>query len=269
MEVAAAEMMTLGRLADEIAGLLFPPRCQVCGELGDDLICSSCREDMVLIAAPRCVHCGVPLPPTPAGPNLCAECRQGRDFSGARSVGLHTGSLRQAVLRYKFQRRRRLAKPLAEMLASVFEAETSGGLPLSGCAALVPVPLYPARRAWRGFDQAELLCRRLSEIVELPVWTDVLARIRDTQPQVELSGRERRENVRGAFEARHRYRLKGKSLILVDDVFTTGATLSACARMLRKAGATAVYALTVTRGVPSWHPAALQAEPGDDRARGR
>lgn len=261
--------MTLGRLAEEIAGLLFPPRCQVCSELDDALICAACREEMVLIAAPRCTYCGVPLPPTPGGPSLCAECRGGREFSAARAVGLHTGSLRQAILRYKFHGRRRLAKPLAEMLASVFEAEACGGLPLPGCAALVPVPLYPARRTWRGFDQAELLCRHLSEMVELPVWTDVLARILDTQPQVELSGRQRRDNVRGAFEARKNYRLKGRSFILVDDVFTTGATLAESARMLRKAGATAVYALTVTRGVPSWHPAAFQAEPGDDQARGR
>jgi len=262
-------MMTLGRLAEEIAGLVFPPRCQVCGELDDELICAACRDAMVLIDAPYCTYCGVPLPPTPVGPTLCAECREGRAFSGARAVGLHTGSLRQAILRYKFHGRRRLAKPLAEMLAGVVEAEQPGGLPLSACTALVPVPLYPARRAWRGFDQAELLCRHLSELVELPVWTEVLARILDTQPQVELSGRQRRDNVRGAFEARNSYRLKGKSLILVDDVFTTGATLTESARMLRKAGVAAAYALTVTRGVPSWHPAALQAEPGDDQAGGR
>ena len=261
--------MALSKLAEEIVGLLFPSRCQVCGELHDDLICSACREAMVLIAEPYCLCCGVPLRPTGRTAKLCSECRQGRAFDGARAVGLHTGSLRRAIIRYKFDGRRRLAKPLAEMLAEVFDAERSAGLPLSGAAALVPAPLYPARKAWRGFDQAELLCRYLSEMTGLPTWPDVLARVRDTRPQVELSGRERRDNVRGAFEARKTYRLKEKSLVLVDDVFTTGATLSECARTLREAGATAAYALTVSRGVPTWHPAAFAAEPGNGQQQRR
>lgn len=260
--------MSLARLTEEIAALLFPPRCQVCGEMDDDLMCETCRDGIEFITAPYCGCCGVPLPPTGHAPERCAECRQSRTFRGARAVGLHVGSLREAILRYKFDGRRRLARPLAEMLGGVFEAEQVEGLSLSAAAALVPVPLYPARRAWRGFDQAELLCRHLSELTALPTWPDVLARILDTRPQVELSGRQRRENVRGAFEARKTYRLKGKSLILVDDVFTTGATLSECARVLRRAGATEVYALTISRGAPAWHPAALHTAPDRDRPAG-
>jgi ComF family protein len=261
--------MSPARLFQEVVGLLFPARCQVCGELGDDLICKTCREGFEFIARPFCVYCGVPLEPGGERPSQCGQCRQGREFTGARAVGLHVGSLREAILRYKFDGRRRLAGPLAELLAEVYEAEREGGLPLSVARALVPVPLYPARRAWRGFDQAELLCRHLSEMTGLDSWPDVLARVRDTRPQVELSGRERRENVQGAFEARKTYRLEDKSLILVDDVFTTGATLSECARVLRKAGAAALYALTVSRTAPSWHPAALQSEPGDAQQAGR
>lgn len=246
------------RLADEVLDLLFPPRCQVCGSLGTDPFCTGCLRDVEFIAAPVCLFCGAPIPPTWGAAQLCADCRAGRAVSGVRSAGLHSGPLREAIIRYKFDGRTRLAEPLASMLARVVREEIeAGGLPLGECAALVPVPLHPERRSWRGFDQAELLCAAMAEQVGLPVWNDVLARIRNTTPQVSLRGLSRRENVRGAFGARKPWRLRATALILVDDVFTTGATMNECAQVLREAGAAAVYGLTVSRAAPSWHPAAV------------
>ena len=246
-------------IGSQLLDLLFPPRCQVCGEFSDDSLCETCRETLLFIDAPRCTCCGRPLPAgefAPSPGTLCEECRDGRWVSGARSVGPHLGTLRDAMLAYKFAGRRRLAELFGEMLAEVFAREVAGperGLPLERCAALVPVPLHPKRRHWRGFDQAELLCEHITEALGLPVWDDAIARIRHTTPQTELTGASRRANVRGAFEARKPWRLARASVVLVDDVMTTGSTLEECARVLKTAGARSVYALTVTRAVPGWH----------------
>lgn len=236
----------------DLLALVFPPRCQVCGRLAEEPVCETCLQDAAFIGEHHCLSCGVPLRPTQPREMLCADCREGRVIGGARAVGLHTGVLRNAVNRYKFDGRKRLAVPLSEMLAATFEREAEGGLPLGECAALVPVPLHPARLRWRGFDQARLLSEGLGEAVGMPLWADVLERIRHTTPQVDLKGRDRLANVRGAFEARNEYRLRGRSVVLVDDVFTTGATIEESARALREGGAVAVYALTVTHAVPSW-----------------
>lgn len=256
--------MSVRGLANEVLDLLFPPRCQVCGELSADPFCATCLQAVEFIAPPACLFCGAPIRPTWPAAQLCADCREGRALSGARSAGLHAGPLREAIIRYKFDGRTRLAAPLAAMLVEVVRTEIETvGLPLGECAALVPVPLHPGRRSWRGFDQAEMLCAAMADEVGLPVWTDVIARIRNTTPQVHLRGLSRRENVRGAFAARRRWKLRGVALILVDDVFTTGATMSECAQVLREAGAVAVYGLTVSRAIPSWTPAGLISDRDD------
>lgn len=253
--------MTTPGLAEQLARLIFPPRCQVCGNLNEALFCETCRAQAEFIRPPFCLTCGQMLNPQTAGASWCADCREQRPFSGARAVGIYTGTLREAIIRYKYDGRRRLAQPLGEMLAALArEEDAPGSLPLRTAAAIVPVPLYPRRRAWRGFDQAELLSIPLGQALGLPVWTDVLARVRDTTPQVSVPGSERLDNVRNAFAVRKPWRLKGRRVILVDDVFTTGATISECARVLRDAGAEAVYALTVARTAPPWHWASAQSD---------
>jgi ComF family protein len=254
--------MTTRGVGSQVLDLLFPPRCQVCSCFSADPLCETCRRGIEFIDLPLCLCCGTILrdePPHNRPGALCADCRTGRWISGARSCGLHVGTLRQAILAYKFHDRRRLAEDFVEMLAEVVRWEidpgTGPGLPLDLCAALLPVPLHPRRRRWRGFDQAELLCAGVAEALGMPIWTDALERVRDTQPQTEMSGASRRENVRGAFEARKTWRLEGCSVVLVDDVFTTGATLDECALVLKRAGAGAVYALTVSRAEPRWHVA--------------
>ncbi len=253
--------MSSDTLGGELLDLLFPPRCQVCNRLGGSVLCEACLGRVEFIGEHFCAYCGQMLGPTEPAAPLCRECRAGQRHSGARVVGLHVGVLREAVIAYKYYRRTRLARPLARMLADVVAAEEQRrALPLQQCAALVPVPLHPRRRAWRGFDQAEMLCHHLGELIGLPVWADVLVRVRYTTPQVRLSGASRLENVRGAFEARSAWKLRGRSVLLVDDVFTTGATVNECAAVLRAAGAVAVYVLTITRTAPDWHPGAFVSD---------
>jgi ComF family protein len=268
--------MSMRGIGAQLLDLLFPPRCQVCGCFSADPLCQTCEANVQFIDSPRCLYCGRPLREDaelecrPGG--LCEDCRQGcRWLSAARSCGLHTDALREAILAYKFHGRRNLAPIFAEMLAETVGRECDQArdsrLPLHLCEALLPVPLHPMRRRWRGFDQAELLCHHLAERLGMPTWTDALERVRDTAPQTELSGRSRRTNVRRAFRALRACDLRGRSFILVDDVLTTGATLDECALTLKRAGAGAVYGLTVSRAMPYWYFDAL-ARDDEERTGG-
>jgi ComF family protein len=163
--------------------------------------------------------------------------------------------LRQAVNAFKFHGRLRLAEPLGACLVRLLEAEAPVAPPFAEPPdGLVPVPLHPARRRERGFDQAKRLAAVLSEATGIPVRERLLIRTRHTRPQVDLKPSERRENVRGAFALRHPLPRSGVRVLLVDDVYTTGSTLEECARTLRRGGAGEVYAVTVTRAAPEWHP---------------
>jgi ComF family protein len=174
-------------------------------------------------------------------------------------VGIHTGTLRQAVLRMKFRRRRELIAPLGKLLGARVrqEAALDHALEFSRARALVPVALHPARRAWRGFDQAVLLARAVGGETGLECWEGVLARVKNTHQQIGLSPAQREKNVRHAFRVRDGERVRGGTFILVDDVYTTGATLQEAARALKHAGASRVYGLTLSRAAPRWHLGAL------------
>lgn len=245
-------------LWSEIVDLIFPPRCEVCGTDCRNAMCSECLSGIVAIVQPYCRRCNVPLPETARGAVFCGDCRvQQPKLTAVRSVGLHTGKLREAVLKLKFGGARRLAPVLASLLYDrvLREADEDGGLPVHEIQALVPAVLHPKRRRWRGFDQAQLIAERLGELWGLPVFP-AIERVRFTTPQVDLELHQRRDNMRGAFRPRPEVNVEGMVLAVVDDVFTTGATLEACAEALRRAGARTIYGLTVTRAVPPWHPAA-------------
>jgi ComF family protein len=188
----------------------------------------------------------------------CGACREDEPaFDGARSFGLYTGNLRQAVLRLKFGGDERLGARLGELLASPWDA-----LPQVGEFAsplIVPVPLHASRRRERGFNQSDLLAAGLVRALGRqnagaapPVAKACLRRKRATPPQTGLSVAARRENLQGAFEVVKPQAVRGRRIVLVDDVMTTGATLSACARALKRAGAAQVMGLTLARATPQF-----------------
>jgi len=255
-----AELTAIDRirkLGEELLELIFPPVCLLCERPGREVICTSCRERFALIEPPYCVQCGRPLPESAAAGTICGQCRQSPpQFDGARAVGLHTTTLREAVLRLKFARRQSLAEPLAELLAErvMSEQTDAGGLPWESLTGVVPVVLHPRRRNWRGFDQAVLLSRRLAKLADLPCCEQALVRSKDTAPQIGLTPTQRRTNMKDAFAVPQPEIVVGESLLLIDDVYTTGSTLNEAAKVLHRAGAESVWALTITRAVPTWHP---------------
>ncbi len=234
-------------IGQSVLDLLFPPRCQVCQEFDAQPLCERCRQGIRLIAPPFCERCGRPFDPLAQGAPICSECRQGEfRFDGARSAGRFEGTLREAIHALKYHGRTRLAQPLGEMLVNCW-ARFACATDDAPVRLIVPVPLHRTRYRQRGFNQSELLAQVVAQAHGFALNTTCLQRVRPTRPQIELSRSERADNVRGAFEVSDPSAVQGQVVLLVDDMFTTGATLNECARALRRAGAQRVYCLTLAR----------------------
>ena len=220
--------------------LLFPPKtkCLLCGrEIDDEYLCDSCKAAVVVNdGTRRCEKCSRPLV---AEERFCPTCTMGEPprFDRAVSAALYSGEMVKMIHRFKFGRQAEYAEYFGELLA-----KASADLP--ECDVIVPVPIRGDKIAERGYNQCDLLGKSLHSHTKVPV-ANVLARLSSARDQVGLSGKERRECVRGTVRVIDRATVKGKRVLVVDDVLTTGATLSECARVLKAAGCTAVYGLTV------------------------
>jgi ComF family protein len=200
------------------------------------------------IVPPRCSSCGIPFQSFSDGSEyLCGNCVLALPpFSGARAFGYYADELSRLIQGLKFHGRRNLVELLATLLTRTFFDTWDRG----EFDFLVPVPLYPTRKRERGFNQSELLARSLTRRTAIPC-SSVLARVRATLPQVGLTDSQRAENVRKAFRCPNPAQVSGRRILLIDDVMTTGATVSSAARTLLEAGALRVSVLTVAR-VGKW-----------------
>jgi len=225
-----------GKFRNALLDAVFPPRCGGCGQRGS-LWCAACRAQVQPVRDPVCSHCGRPQ----HDPALCPQCRHSPlEIDGIRSAVLFEGPLREAIHHLKYSGRTSLAEPLGAYLEARWRIAP---LPAD---LIVPVPLHAARQRERGYNQSALLAIPLSRVSKLPVAEPALTRVKATTPQVTLNAAERKANVCAAFEARCDL-VRGRRVLLVDDVCTTGATLESSSIALRQAGATSVWALTLAR----------------------
>lgn len=255
----------LQRVPKAFLHAIFPPKCLLCSVYYDSrqatngwdasyalsditapYFCGSCREDLTPIVSPFCSKCGVPFVSREGDNHTCSECLlEEKHFRKARAFGVYDGGLLGAIHLLKYGKRASLFQPLSALVRETFFQFWD----MSTIDLLVSVPLHVKRLRERGFNQSHLLVRRWAKREGIPFDGLTLCRNRWTKPQTTLSRTERQKNIKGAFSLRPSDRIKGRKIVLVDDVYTTGATVNECARVLMKGGAEFVDVLTLARAV--------------------
>lgn len=234
--------------------LIYPPRCSICEKFlwknrarrdqQELLFCEPCFYGFSEITSPLCPICGRPFVSEVDEDHLCEDCLRKRPYYDAmRAPYLYEGGIMEAIHQFKYARKSHLANSLGLLLTSFARKwldKTDGTL-------MMPVPLHPRKLREREFNQSLLLARHAAPLLGTELDFLSLRRIKYTQPQTGLKSDERRKNVRRAFQLVDRKVVKGRSVLLVDDVTTTGSTLNDCARTLKRAGAREVFCLTLAR----------------------
>ncbi len=227
------------KISEPLLDLLSPPVCLNCKAAGS-WFCQNCVAEVDLIQFPVCERCG-----TPWSDRLqsCIQCENNplQHLDGIRSAAyFENNPIRSAIHYLKYKNHKAVAPILGEILAEAcrrFDLMTD---------VLIPVPLHVSRYRERGYNQSELVAEQLAKILELPVNTDTLHRIRKTKSQMQLGAGERHRNVMNAFSCSNG-ELSGRSVLIIDDVCTTGSTLDACADALKQSGVAVVWGVTLAR----------------------
>lgn len=225
-----------------ILDLLFPPLCVGCGVEGT-FLCGVCKALLQWIH-PQCFGCGKLMPAGPRTPpgRTCLSCQDiSFVYAFVSPFLFEKDCVRELVHALKYRRVRDTSAVFASLL---LEYCSRYSLILSKNAMLIPIPLHKKRKRIRGFNQAELIARHFGTYAGIEVYTDILQKIKPTAPQVELLSHERKENVKDAFSVFYPEKIREKTVILLDDVKTTGATIEEAARTLKEAGAERVWAIT-------------------------
>jgi competence protein ComFC len=241
-------MIALGKLKplEALTSLFYPPLCTICGaDIGaSEYLCDDCDAKVTRIVPPFCEVCSEPFPGAITNAFTCANCGHRKlHFETAVAVYRSRGIVRRVIHDFKYNKHVYLRRAVARWLEDALDDVRLRGRHFD---LLVPVPLHPARQRERGFNQAQLLAELLSRRTSIPL-KPALERIRYTKTQTAFDRAERIDNLRDAFRLRKNVNVRGCRVLLIDDVLTTGSTLSECARVLKAAGAVSVHAATAAR----------------------
>lgn len=234
---------------EDLLHLLFPPRCPFCDRVlfhslfaRSPLVCRKCQNVPEYVKEPACCKCGKPLQDQRA--EYCYDCgRKELAYTQGKALWVYKGQVKDSLYRFKYQNRREYAKHYSAELVRVH----GEWIRRCGISAVVPIPLSRKRLRQRGFNQAGLLAKRLGEKMGLPVFTNLLLRVRDTRAQKELNDEERKNNLKRAFKTSAN-KVQLDHILLIDDIYTTGITMNEAAKELKRAGVTEIYCLSVSIG---------------------
>lgn len=233
------------RFRSTVFQFFLPPQCPCCerfSEEGKQGFCSNCLSQIRWIEPPFCSICGIPFISREVETHPCGACVTHRKyFTIARALGAFEGSLQEAIHRWKYEGKTYLTPFFADWMAEGLNRHWEPG----SLDLLIPVPLHTRRLRGRGFNQALLLVRELSRRTGIPYRKSILQKKKSTIPQVKLSGVEREKELRGTFHVIGKEELSGLSVLLIDDVYTTGATVNECSKVLLRGGAKRVDVLTL------------------------
>ncbi len=231
--------------AAAVLDLVFPPRCPLCDGLllkREHGVCKVCRKNLPYVTEPYCMKCGKAL--LDEGDEFCSDCRQtAHDFVRCRSVFVYEDRMKGAMYRMKYAGRKEYARTFADLTAQRLGHWIERIRP----DVVVCVPLHRSRMRKRGYNQAGLFAKALSERLGLCYREDLAIRVKNTLPQKNLSRSERQKNLKKAFKIRQND-VKSDIVLLIDDIYTTGSTMDALARSFTEAGAGSVYCLTICTG---------------------
>ncbi|MGB8952150.1 MAG: ComF family protein [Candidatus Aminicenantales bacterium] len=228
--------------------VFFPSFCQICRRLleapGERVVCRPCLERLKSRRSALCLCCGRFF--EAAGEShLCQKCLQSPPpFSVHRSCAKYRKELKDFILLFKYRKFKVLGKELARFANQSLKREEKLW---EGVEILIPVPLHARRKRQRGFNQAQVIAEELARLKNIPLEKRILVKIKNIPPQTSLEQEEREKNVRGAFRVNKREKIKGKIVLLIDDVYTTGSTLKECGHALLGEGAKEVRALTIAQ----------------------
>ncbi len=230
------------KLQYHLAELLYPHRCPFCDETEPNELCDRCSEKLEWVQEPRCCKCGKPIPDEQQ--EYCFDCKKRKkSFEEGRSLWVHKPPVSDALYRFKYKNQRCYGSYFAKSLWERYAEEMQRWKP----DVIIPVPVHRKRYRKRGYNQASVIAKQLSRISQIPLDENVVIRVEDTKPSKELDPAERTENLRRAFVIDEQIK-KYKRVLLLDDIYTTGATIDTISRKMHKKGVERVYFLTISIG---------------------
>jgi ComF family protein len=240
--------MSLSEALNDLSEVIFPPQCLGCAEImhpfNGQIFCPSCEEKINFITGNICHICGTTFPNSPAESHLCGDCLEKKPyFSYARAIFSYENIILNSIHQFKYKNN--ISE--GEILASFMAGFSFPDIDFADYSLIIPVPLHVKRLRKRGFNQSLILARAIAEEQKIPVDFSLLKRHKFTLTQTGSNKKERKQNIKGAFEVSDKKKISGKNIILIDDVYTTGATVNECAKTMIKAGAQRVSVLTLAR----------------------
>lgn len=233
----------------ELIRVFYPKVCPVCEKILPDIpdenkagVCLKCNSGLHYIKAPRCMKCGKQIYNT--NDEFCTDCKNKKhEFVQGAGVFAYDEEIKKSIYRFKYSNQREYSRFYAGAAASRLGYQIRHWAP----DAIIPIPLSTIKYLKRGYNQAELLADDIGKLLDIPVDNTILVRTRNTRPMKELNDEERVKNLQNAFKIRPNI-VKYKKVLLIDDIYTTGATIDACAAVLKEAGVREVYFVSVCIG---------------------